>query len=631
MIRRGAMRGAGLRPLATAGALAVMLGSSLLLAAPAAAVDQVITYVRSSSCAASIGPGLPGFVGVSDTGTRCGGGWATYVAVAPGTTITAYASVTGNSANQSWAVVVQCRVDLSGSSVDTASASGAGTGVRAVSATCSGNLAQVYVLATATTTITANDVHLVSTPPTAGATPAPNPTAGPNPTEPPPTGGGTSEPYPGAVWSTICDYGLRTDGVEGTASSSESTGYGSYTTCRWDADYHDRDGSVGLGVHPGTMCYRTWSAAPWGCEQQAGAGADPWRMPIPGMLGSASLRHVYGIPLTAGGVAGHPYSTLGEPKAATAGFNARCVEDSGPSTCPYAFDVYFQWRRSTAVIRQNVWRFSGAGEDLLFTASLPNQPNVFKRPELADNLVVLFRCISGFCNGEQSGSDPPERSYYGTVTVTLFYGDLGWAIGPQPNSCDGLEGAALEVCQGDQDGAVNCETTDVDNLSGDLTKPFICPSPEVICTAPTVGLDVVGWLSYISCQVGNLPTILYNALVVPGINAFIDFLFPGQAVGDHFQGFLDKLEDRQPFNTVGPLMAAMVEGMSGTGVPPDLDFTFTLGSSVEVDVEPPLTTAMVTLVPWRGLFAATVWFVVALKVVRLLLSLTGTATPAPQA
>lgn len=437
---------------------------------------------------------------------------------------------------------------------------------------------------------------------------------------------------PGVTGDSVCSFGVWSSGVDGVASESASTGYGPYQKCHWSAEAHDILPAVyDYGEHSGNWCWSDWILQP-GCEKQLipGFGDDgAWRLPIvPGLAPAANVVQMrYGIPLTA--VPGVRYDEgYGEPMAVTLRYSATCVtEASADASCPFSFTAVVTWERSGAAIGRNYWTLESSGFSnvhLLQSDSYANQPNVFYRPEGADSVKLSLFCNSGFCNGETwTGNGQEQRSFYSSVSLFLLLdGDeLGWGIGGQPDSCTGLGGQFLAMCQGSEWNQGQCTTGDsIGGISGDVTKPYICPEPDAVCVSPTAALDVVGWLAYIACQVEKLPQILYNLLVVPALNFLIDLLYPGEAIGATLTGFSENIKTRQPFNVVAPLIDAVGQGLQTEGASPLGSFSFELQGNT-VDVSGPLETALVTLVPYRDLIGAFIWLVVALKVIRLTLSM----------
>ena len=62
-------------------------------------------------------------------------------------------------------------------------------------------------------------------------------------------------------------------------------------------------------------------------------------------------------------------------------------------------------------------------------------------------------------------------------------------------------------------------------LSGDPGKPLLCLLAIDQCVAPTVALDVPGWLSYVWCELRNLPRHIINGLLTM-VNVLIDLAIP---------------------------------------------------------------------------------------------------------
>jgi hypothetical protein len=68
-------------------------------------------------------------------------------------------------------------------------------------------------------------------------------------------------------------------------------------------------------------------------------------------------------------------------------------------------------------------------------------------------------------------------------------------------------------------------------LSGDIGKPLMCLLGIDQCTVPEVWIDVPGWLSYVWCELRNLPRHLLNGLLTLG-NVVIDLALPAPSWGD---------------------------------------------------------------------------------------------------
>jgi hypothetical protein len=140
-------------------------------------------------------------------------------------------------------------------------------------------------------------------------------------------------------------------------------------------------------------------------------------------------------------------------------------------------------------------------------------------------------------------------------------------------------------------------------ITGDCSKPFIGYLALNTCVTPDGALDVVGWLSYIACLVGNVPTWIINAIIW-GLNGLIDALFPSNdwlvAIGED----MDAIGERPPFVWI----ATVQEGISGALTAPSaagLPVSNTI-YGVSVDTGGILALAAETAAPWRGWLVALV-------------------------
>ncbi len=78
-------------------------------------------------------------------------------------------------------------------------------------------------------------------------------------------------------------------------------------------------------------------------------------------------------------------------------------------------------------------------------------------------------------------------------------------------------------------------------LSGDPGKPLMCLMAIDQCEKPLVALDVPGWLSYVWCELRNLPRHLLNGLLTLG-NVVIDLLIPAPTFGTDLEAELSNGE-----------------------------------------------------------------------------------------
>lgn len=159
-------------------------------------------------------------------------------------------------------------------------------------------------------------------------------------------------------------------------------------------------------------------------------------------------------------------------------------------------------------------------------------------------------------------------------------------------------------------------------LSGQCNgKPFVSPIAVGICPqSPSVALDVVGWLSFISCQVGNIPPNIANAAIF-GVNGMVDLVFPGYRAFDAVRALQDDVASRTPFHeassAVGRLQA-MADSPAGASPPATLEL---MGATVTV----PWSSLGSALDGYRGVLALLVYAVFAFELIGLAFRATGTS------
>lgn len=111
-------------------------------------------------------------------------------------------------------------------------------------------------------------------------------------------------------------------------------------------------------------------------------------------------------------------------------------------------------------------------------------------------------------------------------------------------------------------------------LSGDCTgdKPLIAHVAVTSCTAPGA-LDLLGWVSYISCQIAALPSQINN-MMIDVMNTLIDLVWPGGGLATAISDFQAHLSTRPPFSWVGALQAQIDSALaSPAGDALDASFT----------------------------------------------------------
>jgi hypothetical protein len=156
-------------------------------------------------------------------------------------------------------------------------------------------------------------------------------------------------------------------------------------------------------------------------------------------------------------------------------------------------------------------------------------------------------------------------------------------------------------------------------LSGDKTKPCIAYNVIALCVAPSDALNVPGWLSYIACELANIPPRIFNLLIWL-VDALIDLAVPGAALAAIWQEFVETMTAKAPFGwiaqVVGALQTAFATAPGGS-----------LGSSLtfhlfgrNVTVSASLTDQLADLAVYRGYFVAAVWLLTGLQIARLLRS-----------
>jgi len=113
-------------------------------------------------------------------------------------------------------------------------------------------------------------------------------------------------------------------------------------------------------------------------------------------------------------------------------------------------------------------------------------------------------------------------------------------------------------------------------------------------TDPAGGLDVVGWLAYIACQIRNVPAWIVNG-VIYGLNALVDLVFPGAPFKTILTNAGAEISGHVPFSwinaSVAVINSAVNDADAGTSLPATihlLNRDIEFGPSIEA-ITPSLT------------------------------------------
>jgi len=117
-------------------------------------------------------------------------------------------------------------------------------------------------------------------------------------------------------------------------------------------------------------------------------------------------------------------------------------------------------------------------------------------------------------------------------------------------------------------------------LSGDCSKRLLVPPVIEVCEAPESGLDVVGWLAAVWCEVRTIPARV-GAFVVWLGNVMIDLVQPGQRLQALIFGVEASVKSHVPFSWIAALTSRLSEGVSTseTGLPAEIEV---MGTTVTV-------------------------------------------------
>lgn len=130
-------------------------------------------------------------------------------------------------------------------------------------------------------------------------------------------------------------------------------------------------------------------------------------------------------------------------------------------------------------------------------------------------------------------------------------------VHPQYRSVPGADDGSSGV-DSDQSTSGGCV---LGPLSGKGGKPFICYMAISDCDTPMVALDIVGWLSYIGCEVGNAPRFVVNGLIWLA-NVGIDLVIIDAG---YFTGLMSELRGDMQGSAIGQLESSVKGGLSASG------------------------------------------------------------------
>jgi len=136
------------------------------------------------------------------------------------------------------------------------------------------------------------------------------------------------------------------------------------------------------------------------------------------------------------------------------------------------------------------------------------------------------------------------------------------------------------------------------------------------CAYPDGSLNPLDYFGWIGCLVATIPVALAN-LGQWIINAFLDLFIPSAATTDAIGTFLETLSATFPFSIFGDVLASLDGGGGSVGSLPDIPIMG--GGSV------PFPTSEISSVvgPYRDIFAAGIYLVIGLGLVRWLLAAVG--------
>jgi len=173
---------------------------------------------------------------------------------------------------------------------------------------------------------------------------------------------------------------------------------------------------------------------------------------------------------------------------------------------------------------------------------------------------------------EYAGSSPFFRVSFKTATEAAV-GSCFPGSGP---SCPFLGPPAPGTTLTDGNGNPICGPISgvCNSAGGGSNKPFIQAGFVPTCISPGSPIDLIGWVAYIACVVGELPQIVANA-VIGGINYLIDLVFPGPALGLAFSTFYLDIINRVPFSYVAGAVSGVTAFLaSPAGADPSFSVTF---------------------------------------------------------
>lgn len=129
-------------------------------------------------------------------------------------------------------------------------------------------------------------------------------------------------------------------------------------------------------------------------------------------------------------------------------------------------------------------------------------------------------------------------------------------------------------------------------------------------------LAVGEWVAYAACLIAGLPIVI--GTVIGGI--LRDLFVPGPGLAAQFDSTMQLLGSKVPFGWFSEVVDTISSGLAAASSAPVLVFSM---QGVTLDLDDELDEALGALAPYRGWFAAGVWFVFALNVHYALMSAVG--------